>query len=149
MRSFSSTLAFTTIFVIVNSFLVSSASDVYDGITFDRVHHFTDADLVHEEFPELMATKFIGDLTIGSRRAGDYLYQQTIVIPNPSSSVNSTTFYYDAPRGTVNYLSVVNDVGSYAAVCDFPYSLGSSRTYFSVRVVPNSRSSLKVYVAYY
>lgn len=49
--------------------------------------------------------------------------------------------------GYINYLSVLNEEGSYAAVCDFPTSLGSSRTYFSVRVVPNSRSKLRLYVA--
>ena len=50
-------------------------------------------------------------------------------------------------KGTIHYVSVLNEPNSYAVACEEPYSLGTSRTSFNVRVLPNSNSVLSLLVA--
>ncbi|XP_012276264.1 uncharacterized protein LOC105697484 [Orussus abietinus] len=90
---------------------------------------------------------FIGDLVIGNRRADETVFWRTVEISNPTDEVYSTVITASVNHGVIHYLSAVNNQGSYAVACDEPYTLGTSKSSFKVRVVPNSKSTLSLVIA--
>ncbi|XP_014208843.1 uncharacterized protein LOC106639650 [Copidosoma floridanum] len=115
--------------------------------------YLTDKDIVPKDElgPLLKEAKkeyrFIGDLVIGERHADETIFRRSIEAANPTDQVYSSAVTINVERGTIHYLSVTNEKNSYVVVCDEPYSLGTSRTSFNLRVPPNTKSQLWLLVA--
>lgn len=92
-------------------------------------------------------TGFIGDLIIGLRRSDETIFRRTVQVSNPTKRVYRTTISLNVNNGIIHHLSVFNERGSYAVVCDEPYTLGNTRSSFNVRVPPNTESTLTLIVA--
>ncbi|OXU22886.1 hypothetical protein TSAR_000113 [Trichomalopsis sarcophagae] len=92
-------------------------------------------------------SRFIGDLVIGERLADETIFRRSVEISNPTDQVYNSAIMLSVERGTIHYVSVNNEKNSYAVACDEPYSLGTSRTSFNVRVPPNTKSQLWLLVA--
>ncbi|XP_011499938.1 PREDICTED: uncharacterized protein LOC105363837 [Ceratosolen solmsi marchali] len=139
---------------LLYSLVLTAHTNAFD-VTDKRVEHITltDKDIVSKEQLDLKLKngkrdyKFIGDLEIGDRHADETVFRRSVEISNPTDEVYNTAITLNVERGTIHYLSVSNERNSYAVACDEPYSLGTSRTSFNVRVPPNTQSQLWLLVA--
>ncbi|XP_011147480.1 uncharacterized protein LOC105187984 [Harpegnathos saltator] len=112
---------------------------------------FTDEDIVPKTelknlVPQTYANGFIGDLEIGSRLRDETIFQRIIVFNNPTDYVQSSELKVNGP-GIVHYINAQNFQGSYAVVCDHSDALGSSRIYLTIRVNPQTKSRISLFVA--
>ncbi|XP_032681605.1 uncharacterized protein LOC116849000 [Odontomachus brunneus] len=112
---------------------------------------FTDEDVVPKTAlktlaPETYADRYIGDLEVGTRFAEEMILRRVVVFRNPTYSVqrSSMTLY---TNGIVHYLRVENNAGSYAVICDHSNTLGSRNTFITLRVYPQSNSTLSLILA--
>ncbi|XP_001608032.1 uncharacterized protein LOC100123179 [Nasonia vitripennis] len=124
-------------------------------VTEKRVEHIdlTEKDIVKKDEMDFKLrdnkreSRFIGDLVIGERLADETIFRRSVEISNPTDQVYNSAIMLSVERGTIHYVSVNNEKNSYAVACDEPYSLGTSRTSFNVRVPPNTKSQLWLLVA--
>ncbi|XP_071573612.1 uncharacterized protein [Temnothorax nylanderi] len=93
------------------------------------------------------ASGFIGNLEIGRRYADESVFRRVIEFNNPTNTVQSSTLSLTVTNGIIHYISVVNDSGSYAVICDEPGTLGKSRANINIRASANTKSYLTIVVA--
>ncbi|XP_019882595.1 uncharacterized protein LOC105249593 [Camponotus floridanus] len=97
--------------------------------------------------PETYVAGFIGNLEIGRRYPDETIFRRVIEFNNPTTTVQSNTLTLTVTNGILHYISVINDSGSYAVVCDEPNTLGSSRGNINIRASPKTKSYLTVVTA--
>ena len=90
---------------------------------------------------------FIGDFSAGQRYSDEIIFRRVVEFENPTNMVQSTTLNLSVSNAIIHYVSARNAVGSYAVVCNESNSLGSSKGSITLRVPPNSTSSLTLLIA--
>ncbi|XP_043282104.1 uncharacterized protein [Venturia canescens] len=144
-----SAFSVTTILVLANFILISSAKPSHDFGKLDNKSVFLNEVVsFSDDLSETSATRFIGDLFVGQRYASERLAQGKFDLDNQSPDVLQKTLYFDV-KGTIHYLSLVNDNGSYLVVCETPYTLGSSVAEVNVRLAPYSTAHYSVIAAFH
>nr|ADX36407.1 hypothetical protein [Brachymyrmex patagonicus]ADX36412.1 transcriptional regulator for cysteine regulon [Brachymyrmex patagonicus] len=113
---------------------------------------FTDEDVVPKTMlksliPNTYVAGFIGNIEIGTRYPDETIFRRVVEFNNPTNTVQTSTLTLTVTNGIFHYLSVVNDNGSYAVICDEPNTLGSSRARINIRGSPNTRSYLTIVAA--
>ncbi|XP_072758418.1 uncharacterized protein [Anoplolepis gracilipes] len=137
----------------VLAFLQASSASVLDlSTTKNILIQFADEDVVPKTalkslVPNTYVAGFIGNLEIGRRYPDETIFRRVIEFNNPTNVIQSSTLMLTVNNGVLHYVSVVNDNGSYAVVCDEPNTLGSSRGNINIRASPNTKSYLTVIAA--
>ncbi|XP_012216305.1 uncharacterized protein [Linepithema humile] len=113
---------------------------------------FADTDTVPKTalknlLPNSYAAGFIGNLEIGRRYPDETIFRRVIEFDNPTNTVQSSTLTLTVTNGIIHYVSVVNESGSYAVVCDEVNTLGSSRGNINIRAAAKTKSYLTVITA--
>ncbi|XP_029175779.1 uncharacterized protein LOC114944161 [Nylanderia fulva] len=97
--------------------------------------------------PNTYAAGFIGNIEIGRRYNEETIFRRVAEFNNPTNNVQSSTLTLTVNNGILHYISVVNESGSYAVVCDEPNTLGSSRGKINIRASANTKSYLTIVAA--
>ncbi|XP_076172814.1 uncharacterized protein LOC143149382 [Ptiloglossa arizonensis] len=90
---------------------------------------------------------FIGDIYLGQRYADETIFRRVVEFENPTDVVQGTTLNLSIANGIIHFVSMRNNPGSYAVVCDDATSLGTSKTNIKLRVNPQSSASLILTIA--
>ncbi|CAL1677182.1 unnamed protein product [Lasius platythorax] len=139
------------VFAVLALLQASSAIDLSE--TKNVQIQFADEDIVPKTalkslVPDTYAASgFIGNLEIGRRYPEETVFRRVIEFNNPTNTVQSSTLTLTVNNGILHYVSVVNDSGSYAVVCDEPNTLGSSRGNINIRASANTKSYLTIVAA--
>ncbi|XP_029662778.1 uncharacterized protein LOC115235255 [Formica exsecta] len=136
----------------VLAFLQASSASVDLSETKNVLIEFADKDVVPKTalknlVPNTYVAGFIGNLEIGRRYSDETIFRRVIEFNNPTNIVQSSTLTLTVTNRILHYISVVNDNGSYAVICDEPNTLGSSRGNINIRASPNTKSYLTIITA--
>ncbi|XP_014468514.1 PREDICTED: uncharacterized protein LOC106741241, partial [Dinoponera quadriceps] len=96
--------------------------------------------------PQTYGDGFLGDVEVGNHRTEEIILYRVIVFNNPTNDIQSGSVQF-SHKGISHYLSVVNQSGSQAIVCNNPDSLGTSKVRLNIRVHPNTDSTLDLILA--
>ncbi|XP_070151976.1 uncharacterized protein [Polyergus mexicanus] len=136
----------------VLTFLEASSASVDLSETKNILIEFADKDVVPKTalknlVPNTYVAGFIGNLEIGRRYSDETIFRRVIEFNNPTNTVQSSTLTLTVTNRILHYISVMNDNGSYAVICDEPNTLGSSRGNINIRASPNTKSYLTIITA--
>ncbi|XP_003706743.1 uncharacterized protein LOC100874754 [Megachile rotundata] len=90
---------------------------------------------------------FIGDFIAGQRYSDEIVFRRVVEFENPTNTIQTTTLNISVSNAIIHYISARNAPGSYAVICNDSNSLGSSNGSITLRVSPNSTSSITLVVA--
>ncbi|XP_078034653.1 uncharacterized protein LOC144468801 [Augochlora pura] len=138
-----------SIFTLFATLALLQAASAIDISQYKNVRvEFGDNDNIQTKLAaDERGTGFIGDLTVGQRYADETVFRRVIEFENPTNVIQSTTLNLSVSNGVIHYVSVRNNPGSYAVVCDNPSSLGKSMGSINLRVPPTSKSVLSLTIA--
>ncbi|XP_053979875.1 uncharacterized protein LOC128889647 [Hylaeus anthracinus] len=128
---------------------IASAVDVskYKNIRLE----FNDKDAVPKQrlfgVGEERGRGFIGDIVVGPRLDGEYVFRRQVDFNNPTDEVETSVLNLSVSRGNIHHISARNGPNSFAVVCINSSNAGSPGSSVSIRLAPQSRASLTLTVA--